>query len=110
MNNIFRLTLLIAVVIFSSACTEEKVAAVDHSEGKAIYTKNCKVCHAQGINGAPIYGNQKMWKDRASQPIATLVEHASNGFGLMPAKGGNESLNDQQIEQAIGYMLEALEK
>ena len=77
--------------------------------GEQLYTKNCKVCHAQGINGAPILGNKKMWRARTEQPLSTLVEHAANGFGLMPAKGGNDALTDNDIEQAIGYMLSALQ-
>lgn len=77
--------------------------------GEQLYTKNCKVCHAQGINGAPILGNKKMWRDRAAQPLPTLVQHAANGFGLMPAKGGNDSLTEQELEQAISYMLSALQ-
>ena len=39
-----------------------------------------------------------------------LVQHASNGYGLMPAKGGNEALTEDQIRAAITYMLSALEE
>ncbi len=77
-------------------------------EGQAIYKANCKVCHAQGINGAPIVGNRKMWGPRAEQSIDTLVQHATEGFGLMPAKGGNPSLTPEQLEYAITYMLSEL--
>lgn len=76
--------------------------------GEAVFKGTCKVCHAQGINGAPIVGNHKMWDQRAAQGIDTLVQHASDGFGLMPAKGGNTSLTDEQLETAITYMLSLL--
>ena len=77
--------------------------------GESLYTKNCKVCHAQGINGAPILGNKAMWKNRAIQTLPVLVEHASNGYGLMPAKGGKKDLTEQDIELVVRYMLSELE-
>ena len=79
-------------------------------EGEKIVKANCKVCHAQGINGAPILGNQKMWKERAQQPIPVLVQHASEGYGLMPAKGGNENLTEEEITSAVTYIISLLEK
>lgn len=78
--------------------------------GEAIVKANCFVCHAQGINGAPIIGNHKMWGPRAGQGLDTLVSHAISGYGLMPAKGGNEELEEEDIRLAVGYMLSQLEK
>jgi len=99
------------LIVTFSACSEEKKSNVTSKPAKeltaaeGLYTKNCKVCHAQGINGAPILGNVKMWSDRASKGKATLVSHAVGGFGLMPAKGGKTHLSDQEIEQIVEYML-----
>lgn len=84
------------------------VGCESHKEGEQLYVKNCKACHAQGINGAPILGNQKMWAKRVEQDKAVLVEHAVNGYGLMPAKGGASHLSDEQIEAVVGYMLSQL--
>jgi len=78
--------------------------------GEQVYTGTCKACHAGGINGAPILGNNKMWSKRAPQGLPTLVEHASNGYGLMPAKGGNTDLTEAEITAAIKFMLSQLEK
>ena len=77
--------------------------------GESIVNQNCKVCHAPGLNNAPVLGNKVMWKPRAEQGLETLVEHASNGYGLMPAKGGNEALTEIEITQGIKYMLSLLE-
>ncbi len=77
----------------------------DHTQGMNIVKSNCKVCHGQGINGAPIIGNKKMWGPRIEQGIDTLVSHAMNGYGLMPAKGGNDALTETEIRLAIGYMM-----
>ncbi|GAB1261579.1 c-type cytochrome [Aurantivibrio plasticivorans] len=77
--------------------------------GETIVNQNCKVCHAPGLNNAPVLGNKVMWKPRAEQGLETLVQHASNGYGLMPAKGGNEALTELEITQGIKYMLSLLE-
>lgn len=79
-------------------------------EGEAIVKANCRSCHLPGINGAPILGNVKMWRPRADQGRDVLVQHASEGFGLMPAKGGNAELTDTQIGLAVDYMLSLLEQ
>ncbi len=94
----------IVVIFVGCESTDPDIVA-----GEEIGKGTCKVCHASGINGAPILGNKKMWAPRATQDLETLVSHASEGFGLMPAKGGNESLTDDQLRQAIKYMLYRLE-
>lgn len=82
----------------------------DLEKGAEIYSSVCKVCHAQGINGAPVYGNNKMWSKRTDKGLDALVQNASNGFGLMPAKGGRTELTEDQIRAAIKYMLAGLEE
>jgi len=75
------------------------------SEAEQIYNKNCKACHAQGINGAPILGNKAMWSKRLPQGKETLVQHAISGYGLMPAKGGRTELPDSSVEQVVSFMI-----
>ncbi|MFC3150772.1 c-type cytochrome [Litoribrevibacter euphylliae] len=99
-----RLGLVCLTTLVLTACGNPELEL-----GEQIYTGTCKACHAGGINGAPILGNNKMWSKRAPQGIPTLVEHASNGYGLMPAKGGNTSLNEQEITAAVKFMLSQLE-
>lgn len=91
-----------------TACTSEEQKLIEH--GQVIYTGTCKVCHAQGINGAPILGNNKMWSKRTGQGIDVLVQHASEGYGLMPAKGGNTDLTSDDLRAAISFMLSKLEE
>lgn len=81
----------------------------DIEAGETVFNATCKVCHAGGINGAPILGNAKMWSERQTQSLETLVSHAEDGYGLMPAKGGNADLTRKEIEQAVKYMLAQLE-
>ncbi|MFL0800030.1 MAG: c-type cytochrome [Agarilytica sp.] len=82
----------------------------EHPGGFLIVKNNCKACHAQGINGAPIIGNKKMWAPRLDKGIDALAKNAASGIGLMPAKGGKTDLSDAQIRQAVAYMLEQVSK
>ena len=76
------------------------------SLGELTYQGTCIKCHANGLNGAPIFGNSKMWSKRVPQGIPTLIEHATNGYGLMPAKGGNPDLTNEEISAAVNYMVD----
>lgn len=84
------------------------VGCADNSQlkmGEEVFSGLCIACHAAGLNGAPIVGNSKMWGPRIEQGVPTLIEHATNGYGLMPAKGGNPDLTDEQIAAAVAYMV-----
>ncbi|WP_438951285.1 c-type cytochrome [Porticoccus sp.] len=112
---------MIATAVFClglSACSDRPDSSVDSGTparvaepsahpGEPLVKANCRVCHASGINGAPIIGNPKMWASKISQGEKTLVQHAIEGYGLMPARGGSE-LTDQQMAQAVSYMLSQL--
>ncbi|MGH1462445.1 MAG: c-type cytochrome [Neptuniibacter sp.] len=110
--SLFTLLLVSALVTGCDSSDTPKLAAMspELEQGKKIVESRCFACHAQSINGAPIVGNKKMWHKRATQGKAVLVEHAINGYGLMPAKGGFTELSDQEIGFAVGYMLSQVEK
>jgi cytochrome c5 len=97
------LSALMSLVV--SGCSDPELEL-----GEKIYIGTCKACHAGGINGAPILGNNKMWAKRAPQGIETLVDHASKGYGLMPAKGGNTDLTQPEMTAAVKFMLSQLEE
>lgn len=88
-------------------------AAADSSDpGKSTYDGVCFACHAQGIAGAPKYGDVAAWETRAAQGHDILVQHAIAGYtgqaGMMPARGGNPTLTDAQVTAAVDYMLAAV--
>jgi cytochrome c len=96
----------------SGAAAPQKVAMSDAATaGKAVYDKACQACHNMGIAGAPKVGDVAGWTDRIKQGMATLNDHAINGYqganGVMPAKGGNMSLSDDEVKNAVAYMVEA---
>lgn len=77
--------------------------------GKRIYGATCAMCHASGLAGAPRPGDKAAWAIRGAQGKDTLYKHAIEGFtgeaGLMPPKGGNASLGDEDVRAAVDYML-----
>ncbi|GJL80505.1 MAG: cytochrome [marine bacterium B5-7] len=83
-------------------------AATDIS-GEAVYQQGCIACHMSGVAGAPKVGDADNWKQRISTGIDTLHDHAINGFqgsaGVMPAKGGNTTLSDDEVKAAVDYMV-----
>ena len=79
--------------------------------GKGVYDKACQTCHNAGIAGAPKTGDKSAWIDRIGQGMDALNNHAINGYqgadGVMPAKGGNMSLSDGDVMNAVAFMVES---
>jgi cytochrome c5 len=94
------LMLVVSSLSILAGCGDKTLAL-----GEQVYKGTCIACHAQGINGAPMFGNKKMWAKRIGQGIPTLADHAYNGYGLMPARGGNMDLTKEEIEAAVTYMV-----
>ena len=95
------------------ASTTAAPAVADSSDpGKATYDKICFACHAQGIAGAPKYGDVAAWETRLAQGRDTLVQHAIVGYtgqaGMMPARGGNPTLTDAEVGASVDYMVAAV--
>ncbi len=86
----------------------EPVAVVQ--SGPQVYNAACNVCHGNGVGGAPITGDVDAWTARIAQGDEILYRHAIEGFvgdaGVMPAKGGNVSLSDEEVIAAVDYMVE----
>lgn len=79
----------------------------DPASGEPIYASVCIVCHGQGLGGAPRAGDKSAWLSRLKQGTDTLVVHAVDGYRGMPAKGGHPEFGEQDIRNAIAYMLYA---
>jgi cytochrome c5 len=76
----------------------------DLAKGKKVYQSTCALCHAASIAGAPKPGDMAAWEPRVAQGYATLYNHAITGIRGMPPKGGNPSLTEADIANAVGYM------
>lgn len=80
-------------------------------DGEVIYTKLCAACHNTGAGGSPTLDHAH-WDARIAQGVDTLVRHAIDGFtgsaGMMPARGGNPALTDEQVEASVRWMIDNL--
>jgi cytochrome c5 len=95
-----------ACVLTIAACSKEDPT---FQAGRTVWEANCKVCHEPGLAGAPKFGDKAAWAARIAKGEAVLVDHAINGFegnsGTMPARGGNAALTDDDIRNAVNYMV-----
>lgn len=83
------------------------------ASGESVYNGSCGACHNAGVAGAPVQGDSEAWSDRIAKGIETLYQHAIEGFqgnaGVMPAKGGNPGLSDEEVKAAVDFMVESAE-
>ncbi len=79
--------------------------------GELVYNQNCAICHDAGVGGAPIIGDVADWIKRAATGMLTLKQHAIKGFtgavGLMPPKGGFLNISDEDVNEAVEFMVES---
>lgn len=87
-----------------------RVAYGGTTDGAVIYDKLCTTCHTAGVTGAPIVGKAADWNGRIAQGMDVLVRHAIDGYtgpdgNIMPPKGGNPSLTDEQVANTVKWMV-----
>jgi cytochrome c5 len=75
------------------------------ADGKAVYEKNCAACHMTGAANAPKAGDKAAWAPRLKEGKDHLYEHAIQGKGAMPPKGGNASLSDAEVKAAVDFLV-----
>ncbi len=79
--------------------------------GEKIYKGLCVNCHGIAAMAAmiPQTGDAAEWGPRIEKGIDTLYSNAINGFtgskGMMPARGSNPSLTDDEVKAAVDYMV-----
>ncbi|NOZ10726.1 MAG: c-type cytochrome [Gammaproteobacteria bacterium] len=81
----------------------------DTKQGAQIYQKNCATCHNTGNTGAPTLNDTANWDSRLNWPLWVTNRRAINGYGTMPARGGNDTLSDQDVKDAVAYMIARIE-
>lgn len=90
------------------AAAASQVAYGGTLDGKVIYDSLCGACHTGGVGGAPMLSAAGMGA-RAGKGKDTLYKHAIEGFtgtaGVMPPKGGNPGLTDEQVRATVDWML-----
>ncbi len=98
----------VAAIAAANASAASAAAITD--PGTKLYSTVCVACHAQGVAGAPKFGDKAAWAPRIAEGLPTLFEHALKGFqgksGVMPPRGGS-SASDGDVEAAVRHMVDA---
>lgn len=86
-----------------------QVAYGGTTDGKVIFDNLCTACHTNGVGNAPTLDHSH-WDKRIAQGKDTLYKHAIEGFtgpdgGIMPPKGGNPALTEEQVKATVDWMV-----
>lgn len=85
----------------------EEVVADGPRSGQQVYETACAACHATGAAGAPRKGDAAAWRERLSEKgRGTLVANTVSGIGAMPAMGMCMDCSEDEIAEAVDYILE----
>ncbi|MDR2852482.1 MAG: c-type cytochrome [Burkholderiaceae bacterium] len=86
-----------------------KAVAANHPPmtGEEVFKAQCHTCHETGLNGSPKFQDKAAWAPRVAKGFDTLLQHALNGFNLMPARGGGD-FKDVEMARAVVYMANAV--
>jgi len=100
-----------SICVMGDPCAENlgkaPVAAAART-GDQVYNGACAACHNSGAAGAPKFGDSAGWADRMDKGMDTFVKHVIEGYKAMPARGLCADCSDQEIADAVAYMVDAL--
>jgi cytochrome c5 len=96
----------------AAAAASSQVAYGGTTDGAVIFGNLCTGCHTSGAGKAPTM-DKAHWTARLAQGKDTLYKHAIEGYqgpdgGVMPPKGGNPALTDEQVKATVDWMLTQL--
>ena len=105
-----RLTAL-ALLVLATVPALAAVKPGDATKGKAVFTKNCVICHnADGSGGKKLTPNgnpsrdfrdAKFWSERTDDQIRTVINNGVPKSGMITWKG---ILKPQEIEDVMAYI------
>ena len=73
--------------------------------GEKVYAATCAACHGAGVLGAPKLADKALWGPRIAKGKVALYTSAMDGVRLMPARGGNPALKDDELKSAVDFMV-----
>lgn len=80
----------------------------DPDAGRKIYKEFCAACHAPKPLvdvDAPRVGQTQVWKKLYRKGMPALLKTTSDGVATMPTRGGCFECSDEQLVEAIQYIL-----
>ena len=75
--------------------------------GQQVYDQFCFACHTSGVGGAPKMGDAAAWAPRRDKGMDVLMDSTLNGLNAMPAKGTCMNCSDDELAEAVNYMLDS---
>ena len=75
--------------------------------GEMVYQHVCMACHATGVNEAPKFGDRAAWAELIEEGYGILVYESIKGEDMMPPRGGDISVTDLEMANAVAYMANA---
>lgn len=102
-NRLLSVALLAGLVPLAASAESEKPP----KSGAEVYEHYCAACHAEGVPGAPKFGDRKAWRPLLKEGQRMLERTAIRGIRKMPPKGGHPHLTDLEVKRAVAYMANA---
>ncbi len=87
----------------ANATHQPKITA---NKGKALFDGVCSSCHLSGVLDAPVIGDKSAWQARIAKGDKVLYMGVINGIGDMPVRGGAMDASDDEIKEAVEYMIQ----
>ncbi|MDR2638172.1 MAG: c-type cytochrome [Zoogloeaceae bacterium] len=81
--------------------------AAEPRDGATVYALVCTTCHDTGISGSPKKGDKEAWAPRIATGKEALYGSALAGKGVMPPRGGNSSLSDEEVKNAVDFLVDS---
>ena len=99
--------IFLLTIIFIIGCSNRPdLSGFDLVEGEQVFNNTCIACHLAGMPSvAPKIGSQRDWAKRIDKGMEILFEHSLNGFNDMPPRGGKPHLSDQEVKNAVAYIV-----
>ena len=96
-----------SVCVEGDDCGAATVAvAAGPRDPEELYGAVCAACHTTGALGAPKLGDIAEWTARAAKGIDQVIANAVNGINSMPAMGTCATCSEEDIANAVIYMVE----
>ena len=99
-TGLFSVLIPLALLLLASS-----VAYAASDDGRKVYNDYCHICHGTGMSDVPQFGDVAHWKSRSEKGMDVLYNAALYGVNAMPPMGLCDECSEQQIMDAVDYMV-----
>ncbi len=73
--------------------------------GRETYNEYCFICHGTGMQDVPQFGDVEHWASRTEKGMEALYNAAIYGVNAMPPMGLCDECTEEQMKEAVDYMV-----